>query len=385
MDKIKIAHIITQLELGGAQENTLYTATNLDPALYETYLVTGPGGLLDQDAKINLGQRLLFVPTLVRRLCPGKDLLSLIKIYRICRRYNFDIVHTHSSKAGILGRWAAKFAGVKVIIHTFHGFGFNDEQKFWTRWLFIWLERLTAGITSRLIVVSGENTKKALKLGIGHDQQYQVIHSGIKTAAYRVKVNITEEKNKLGIPPTAQVVGMVACFKPQKAPLDFVRMAALISKELPETRFLLVGDGELRPQIEKLSRELGLEKHLVLSGWRRDANVVLQLMDVVVLTSLWEGLPRVIVEAFVSRKPVVATPADGVKEIVKDGITGYLADFHQPGIMAEKVISLLKDPEAAQKLAAAAAALIQASGDFDIDEMVQEQSKLYLKILTKGV
>jgi glycosyltransferase involved in cell wall biosynthesis len=385
LDKIKIAHIITQLELGGAQENTLYTATNLDPALYETYLIAGSGGLLDQDARINLGERLLLVPTLVRQLCPGKDLLSLIKIYNICRRYHFDIVHTHSSKAGILGRWAARLAGVKVIVHTFHGFGFNDAQKFWTRWFFIRLEQITARFSSKLIVVSAENTKKALKLGIGHDRQYQVIHSGIKTAAYRVKVNSAAEKNKLGLPPDSRVVGMIACFKPQKAPLDFVRMAAEVSKELPETCFLMVGDGELRPQIEKLSRELGLEKRLILSGWRRDANIVLQIMDVVVLTSLWEGLPRVVVEAFVSRKPVVATPADGVKEVIKDGLTGYLAGFHQPGLMAEKVIYLLKNPAAATQMTAAAAALIQASGDFDIDEMVQEQSRLYLKILTTGV
>jgi hypothetical protein len=139
---LKIAHIITQLELGGAQENTLYTVTHLDPRSYECYLLTGQGGRLDGKAKQALGTRVYFVPSLIRSINPWKDMLALLAMYRICRKEKFDLVHTHSSKAGILGRWAAKLAGVKKIIHTYHGFGFNDFQKPWTRWFFIAVERL---------------------------------------------------------------------------------------------------------------------------------------------------------------------------------------------------------------------------------------------------
>ena len=376
MDKIKIAHIITQLELGGAQENTLYTVTHLDPQVYDTYLITGPGGLLDQEAAAKLGDRLIYIKSLARPVNPWQDLLSLIRLYGVCRRHRFDIVHTHSSKAGILGRWAAKFSGTRLIIHTFHGFGFNDFQKPWTRWFYIWLEKITARISAKLIVVSQENIRKAQSVRIGTPGQFQVIHSGIKVASYQnLDLDIPAEKKKFGLPPSDPLVGMVACFKPQKAPLDFIKIAKKVSEKMPTVKFILVGDGELRPDIEKLIKELSLENTVILTGWRRDVNVLIQLVDIVVLTSLWEGLPRVILEAFVSGKPVICTPADGVKEVIKEGETGILVDFHNVDTFAGNIIWLIENPAQAKKIALAARRVIQ--GSFDIDVMVQEQDCLY--------
>ena len=376
MDKIKIAHIITQLELGGAQENTLYTVTHLDPQVYDTYLITGPGGLLDQEAAAKLGDRLIYIKSLARPVNPWQDLLSLIRLYGVCRRHRFDIVHTHSSKAGILGRWAAKFSGTRLIIHTFHGFGFNDFQKPWTRWFYIWLEKITARISAKLIVVSQENIRKAQSVRIGTPGQFQVIHSGIKVASYQnLDLDIPAEKKKFGLPPSDPLVGMVACFKPQKAPLDFIKIAKKVSEKMPTVKFILVGDGELRPDIEKLIKELSLENTVILTGWRRDVNVLIQLVDIVVLTSLWEGLPRVILEAFVSGKPVICTPADGVKEVIKEGETGILVDFHNVDTFAGNIIWLIENPAQAKKIALAARRVIQ--GSFDIDVMVQEQDCFY--------
>ncbi|MDD5259627.1 MAG: glycosyltransferase family 4 protein [bacterium] len=376
MPKLKIAHIITQLELGGAQENTLYTVTHLDHRSYDCYLLAGKNGQLDNIAVRTLGAKAIFVPTLVRSIHPWKDLLALMAIYRVCRQEKFDLVHTHSSKAGILGRWAAKIAGVKKIIHTYHGFGFNDFQKPWTRFAFIWIERLTACITDTLILVSSENTKKALAAKIGKPGQYIVIHSGIKIKDYEsLTIDKAMEKKKIGLPPAAPVIGMVACFKPQKAPLDFVRIARLVVAKIPLAQFIMIGDGELRPEIERLIQKLSLSDNVKVLGWRSDIPVMLKIMDVCVLTSLWEGLPRVILEAFVSRVPVVATPADGSREVIEDGVTGFLAGFHNMPEFAVKIIACLEDPEKAGKVIENAWKKI--SGSFDIDIMVQDIAHIY--------
>lgn len=376
MAKIKVAHIITQLELGGAQRNTLYTVTHLDHRKYECYLVCGRGGILDAEAKQILGDKVLIVDSLVREISPVKDFLSFMTLYKICCQYNFDIVHTHSSKAGIIGRLAAYLAGIKKIIHTFHGFGFNDEQKWWTRSFFVFLEQLVAPVTKKLIVVSHENIKKALSHHIGRREQYVVIHSGIKVEDYEPgNIDVGKEKEALGIPAAAPVVGMVACFKLQKAPLDFVKIAAVVKKEIPGVRFLLVGDGEMRPEIERLRQELHVEKELLLPGWQNDIPKIISLFDVFVLTSLWEGLPRAVIEAFVAKKPVVVTPADGTKEVVGDKKTGFLVDFHDIAGFAEKIVFLLKNPAAAARVTEAARGVVQ--GSFHIDTMVKEIDELY--------
>ncbi len=152
MVKIKAAHIITSLELGGAQQNTLYTVEHLDKDKFDVTLICGSGGLLDEDAD-RTGVRVVFIPSLRRKIAPWFDIVAFLKLWEICKKENFTIVHTHSSKAGILGRWAARLAGVPVIIHTVHGWSFNDYQNPALRKFFIWLERLTANITTKIIAV----------------------------------------------------------------------------------------------------------------------------------------------------------------------------------------------------------------------------------------
>jgi len=376
LPKIKVAHIITQLEIGGAQENTLYTVTHLDPQVYDCFLISGKGGLLDEKAVSVLGSKAIFVSSLVRLVHPWKDLVCLFVIYRLCRKEKFDLVHTHSSKAGILGRWAAKLAGVKKIVHTFHGFGFNDFQKPWIKWVFIWAERITAVITSKMVVVSSENIKKALACKIGTPGKYIVIHSGIKVQDYlTLTIDKAIARKKIGLAENVPVVGMVACFKPQKAPLDFIRIAQLVKIKVPQVKFILVGDGNLRPAIEDLIKNLSLENTVLLLGWRDDVPALIKLMDVCVLTSLWEGLPRVILEAFVSGIPVVATPADGTREVIKDGLTGFLVEFHDLDSFAEKITACLEDPEKSKKVIENAAKLV--TGSFNIEIMVQEIAHLY--------
>ena len=376
MAKIKVAHIITMLELGGAQQNTIYTIEHLDRNKYEPILISGPGGILDQEVRNNPQIRCFFIPHLIRPISPLRDTLALISLYRLLKSEKVGLVHTHSSKAGILGRWAAYFAKVPKIMHTYHGFGFNDYQKWWVRKLVIWLERVTARVTDKLVAVSDENIKKGLANGVGEEGQYTVIHSGIRTKAFSEgSSDIDEKRREIGIEKNESVIGMIACFKPQKAPLNFIRLAERVCSIYPRAKFVLVGDGELRPKTEKLIAELNLKTRVVLTGWRRDISQLIHIFDVLVLTSLWEGLPRVFLEAWACGKPVVATNVDGAREAVIDGVNGFLVEPDDLNRMAERVVWLIRNREQAQKMGQEGQKTLYPA--FDIDCMLKDIERLY--------
>ncbi len=382
MSKIKVAHMITMLELGGAQENTLYTCGNLNKNEFDVILISGPGGILDR----KIGSiKTYFVKELIREICPLWDTIAFFKIYGILKKERPGIIHTHSSKAGIVGRWAAYFykitstaPGEVKIIHTFHGFGFHDFQNFIVKSIFVNVERITAKISDVLVAVAHDNITKGLKNGIGRKEQYIVIRSGIKLGDYGKENDSACVKKGLGI-RDEQTVGMIACFKKQKSPLDFVRTAKYVCDKKPGTKFLLVGDGVLRPKIESLIRELNLENNVILAGWRSDVPAMLKTFDVFILTSIFEGLPKVVVEAMASGIPVVATAVDGTKEIVRDGDTGFLVNPHENQKMAERILRLLDDAELRKSFSSRAVKYIQ---EFDIDLMVRQQEELYIKLLS---
>src|SRR2546426_2299655 len=221
------------LEMGGAQGNTLFTVANLDRNRFQVGLISGPGGILDDEARHIADIDLKFVPTLVRQVHPVKDLLALIALTKILRKEKPDIIHTHSSKAGIVGRFAAKAAGVPVVIHSIHGFGFNPYQKFFVRWLFIFLEKIMAKFTDVLIAVSGQNIKDGLRLGIGSEKLYTLIRSGVDIQKIRQAVNAADSKTvreELRISPGMKVILSAGPFKIQKDPVAFVECAARVSR-----------------------------------------------------------------------------------------------------------------------------------------------------------
>jgi len=376
MSKLKIAHIITQLELGGAQQNTMFTVSHLDRERFEPILITGTGGILDDDARKLKDVNVIFTDGLVRAIMPVLDIAALFRIYAALRRLKPDIVHTHSSKAGILGRWAAWLAGVPVIIHTFHGFGFHDFQNPLIKWAYVFAERLTGFITNKFIVVAEGNIDKAVSHGIGKKENYTVIHSGIDTQYYKTPFNDKASKrSELGLKDNAQVITTIGPFKPQKNLTDFFKAASIIAKQNPRATFLVIGDGNLRPQFEHQIKELGISDKVKLLGWRRDTKEILAITDAFVMTSLWEGLPRSILEAMCVGIPVVANDVDGVAEVVKEGITGYLTPPRQPDQTAARILELLSNPSLAKSMSAAAKESI--TKDFDINQMVTQQEELY--------
>ena len=311
---------------------------------------------------------------LERPINPLKDFLAFIEIYRFIRKNNIVIVHTHSSKAGILGRWAAKFAGVKKIIHTAHGWSFNDYQNFFFRNLFLWLERITGRITDKLIVVSEYDKQKGLARGIGKEDKYMLIRYGIKYEDFTGK-EMSPIKKELGIGQGDLLVGNISCFKPQKCLVDFIKLAFLLDKAVPQVKFLLVGDGRQRRRIEKLVDALSLRNKLILTGWRKDIPQLLAAMDVFVLTSLWEGLPICVLEAMASARPVVATDTGGIREIISEGRTGFLVPCRSMEEMSQKVAFLLKGPRLREEIGKNSQVYLK--GKFNWDQAIKAHYSLY--------
>lgn len=379
--RIKVAHIITRLELGGAQQNTLYCCEHHDRKKYDILLISGVGGFLDEKAKKIPDCKTFFLPELKHPIRPWWDLKALGRLTQILRDEQVDLVHTHSSKAGILGRWAAKRAGVPCVIHTVHGWGFHPGQFFLTRWAYQVLERWAASFTDVLIAVSDENRQAGLAAGIGHKEQYKVIHSGIDPKQYRLSfLQARRARAKLrtkGLP----AVLVLSNFKHQKSPLDVIEVADALRSKVPYVQFLWAGDGPLFTEVERQIKARGLERHFILLGWREDIAQLLAACDALLLTSIHEGLPRVVLQAMAGEKPVVATAVSGTPEAVKDGVTGFLHEPHDAAAMAESLSKILTDPRLGKKMGKAGRELLQ--GSFLIDEMLRQIEKTYEKALVK--
>ena len=372
--KIRVFFVITKLELGGAQKQLLALIRGLDRDRFIPFLYTAKSGMLIEQALKISGLKLQRSCFLKRPICLVKDFFALVDLYISIKRNRVDIVHTHSSKAGILGRLAARFAGVKVIMHTVHGWSFNDCQSLIKRKLFLWLEKIVASFTDALIVVSDYDKKKGLDNHIGKKYQYQLIRYGIDYLEFD-RAKGQNLKKELRIDPNNLLVGMIACFKPQKSPQDFVRLAYLVNQIIPNVKFLLVGDGILRRDIEKLIDKFKLQNNVILTGWRRDIPRILSAIDVFVLTSLWEGLPVSVLEAMVASKPVVATRTGGIAEIVFEGKTGFLVEPGNTKDMAEKLRILLKDGAMRDQMGRNARDSLDS--DFNLENMVSNTQDLY--------
>jgi glycosyltransferase involved in cell wall biosynthesis len=372
--------VITKLELGGAQKQLLSLITRLDKERFNIFLFTAQDGLLIKEASSITGLTIKKSRYLERPINPLKDLLALIEIYKFIKKNNIDIVHTHSSKAGILGRFVARLAKVKFIIHTVHGWSFNDYQPLFMRSVFIGLERLSARFTHKLIVVSYYDRKKGLKNRIAREDKYRLIRYGIE---YTEFISGDQKiKEEFGINSTDLIVGMISCFKPQKSPQDFIKLSFLVNRILPNVKFLLVGDGILRNQVKKLINKFQLQNKVILTGWRRDIPRILSAIDVFVLTSLWEGLPISVLEAIAFSKPVVATNTGGIEEIVVEGKNGFLVQPRDIKSLSERLTVLLRNESLRKDMGQNAKGLFDFN--FSVENMVQNNQDLYENLIRKG-
>ncbi len=382
MRKPVVFHIITKLELGGAQRVTLETLAQIDRDKYEVGLISGSEGELVEEALSLEGCRVHFLKTLKHPIRPLSDIRALFNIRKILRKENADIVHTHSSKAGIIGRWAAFFARVPVIVHSVHGWSFNDYQSGLKRSLYKFLEKITSRVTHHYFIESRQHIKKGIDSGIIRDENYSGLYPGIDFSEFdRVR-----RAKKVPLPPGLPngrrkgdgLVTMIACFKPQKSPVDFVRAAELVFERRPGTRFLMVGDGRLRSEIEFEIAELNLGDKIILTGWRKDIPALMYHSDVIVLTSLWEGMPTVIPMAMRMKKPVVANRIDGCAELINHEVNGLLSEPGNVESISANVLRLLVDKKLAYELSHNA---YKNTAAFEIANTTAAQEMVYEKLL----
>lgn len=379
MVRIKVLLIITLSELGGAQKVVYHIASGLSPEQFEITVACAPGGelvhwLRDQTRKIQV----LEIPELQRNVSPLNDLKAFWKLYSLMRKKGFDIVHCHSSKAGILGRLAAWLAGVPKILFTVHGWGINEYQSWPVRFFYTWAERLAGAVSSKVVCVSESDFFKGQNLRLVANDKLSVIYNGVpepqrKEGALRRELNIKKEDI---------IIGTVARLAPQKDPLFLLEAAGRMIKYSGsgpgEGRlyFVLIGDGPLRAKCEEFVNSKGLNGRVFLLGAREEAAELVQDFDVFVLFSRWEGLPLTIIEAMLAGVPVVANAVGGVGELVEHQKTGYLINKLDVNEAEKALWDLVFDRD--KRLSMGEAGQQRAVQLFDIHEMVEKYRELYL-------
>jgi glycosyltransferase involved in cell wall biosynthesis len=376
----RVLHLITRLELGGAQQNTLYCVGHHDRDRFDVELIAGRGSRLDDEARAIPDAKVQLVPWLKHAISPPLDLLAVLKLRNYFRRAEIDLVHTHSSKAGILGRLAAKLASVPAVVHTVHGWSFNATQSVARRKLYTSFERMVAPMTDRILVVAAHHIDVGLRAGIGRSSQYEVVRSGIDRELYRAPTKPRDVlRRELGYGSGDFVVGTIANMKPQKAPVDFAATAATAYALNPSMRFFFAGDGEQMPDVRRRVEADGLQGAVKLLGWRDDVPDLLHVMDAFLLTSRFEGLPRAVLQAMAAGRPVVATEVDGTPEVVETGVTGLLARSGDTAALAAHLDRLARDSTLRTALTEKARARL--GEEFDISRMVANLDRLYTDLL----
>lgn len=287
-----------------------------------------------------------------------------------------DIVHTHSSKAGFLGRLAARLERVPAVIHTVHGWSFHDYMPRRQREVFTNVERLAARWTDRIVTVSELDRAKGLAAKIGSLEKYAVIHELNDLQPFLDTDDApAASRARLGLPPDAPVIGTVGRLSDQKDPTTFVHSAAGVCAEVPKARFVMVGHGPLRGPVERLIADLGLRDRFLLTGVRTDIPAILRAFDVFLLTSLWEGMPLVIPQAMACRVPVVASTADGNRELIRDGHNGLLVPPSSPGHFADAVVRLLHEQDLRDRIVDHGT---RTAHDFTLARTIPQLETLYL-------
>jgi len=381
---LKIIHVITRLIVGGAQENTIATVLGLrqkpgiDVALVSGPTI-GPEGSLEPEVQ-KIPGLLTVIPPLVRPVHPLNDAIALRRLEKIFREQKPDIVHTHSGKAGILGRLAAKRAGVPVVIHTIHGPSFGNFQNPLANLVFRAAERKAARCTDHFVVVADAMKDQYLAAGIGRPEQYTKIFSGFPLAPFVDAKNDPDLRRQLGIAPDDFVIGKIARLFKLKGHDDLFAIASGLVRLHPKTKFLLVGDGEWRQRFECLARTLGLEKKFIFTGLVPPAEVpkYVGIMDALVHLSLREGLPRALPQALAAGKPVVAYDCDGAREACLEGQTGFLLPAGDLAGLQNRLAQLATDPPFRQRLGQAGQRFVKEN--FAVEKMVDAIYTLYQKL-----
>ena len=353
--KMKICHVITRMIVGGAQENTLLTVKGHIEKGHEVVLVTGfsPGREGELLKNVEMPSfPIVEIPEMVREISPFKDLKALSRLREYFKREKFDVVHTHSSKAGIIGRIAARQAGVPVIVHTVHGQAFHAYEKPLKKRLYIAAEWLAAKYCDKIYAVAQAMIDQCVEAKVAPREKYMVVYSGMDTAAFANARRDPELRKNLGIPENAKVVATVARLFPMKGYEEMLPAAARLAEEFPDLHFLPVGDGPMFDELQKQIAELGLTERFRFAGLVPPHKVCdyIAQADLLWHLSLHEGLPRAVVQALAVGIPAIGYKLDGTPEVVLNGETGFVTAPQDVDAVVKHSSELLSDAELRQKM-----------------------------------
>ena len=390
---MRVTHIITRLVIGGAQENTLATIRGLRAKTgVEVKLISGPTigpeGSLENEARKIFGNQpsdFTVVPELVRPVHPLKDFVALRKLEKILRVQQPDIVHTHSGKAGILGRLAAKRAGVPVIIHHIHGPSFGNFQGAAANFIFTAVEKCAARVTNHFFCSAGAMTKLYLAAGIGRPEMFTRIFSGFDLEPFLNATNNLELRKQLGLDETHFVIGKIGRLFKLKGHADLITAFAKILPQVPHARLLFVGDGALRGEIEKQARELNVRDKIIFTGLVAPNEVAryVGIMDCLAHLSYREALSRALPQALAAGKPVIAYDFDGADEICLDNETGFIVRTGDTDAAAQILLQLANDSALQKYFGERGQQFVREN--FSVEKMVADQYAVYLKLLNGGL
>ncbi|NOX60882.1 MAG: glycosyltransferase family 4 protein [Chloroflexi bacterium] len=379
---IRVAHIITRFHGAGGAKNTLFTCAGLDKNRYEVDLVVGRSA--DRWRAEGAGVNWVQIDSMVRAIHPLQDARSANALLRLIRERRYHIVHTHLAKAGMLGRWAARRAGTPIIIHTVHGATFSPAQSRLSNALYLMLERRAAKWTDVMISVGDDLRRRYLAAGVGRPEQYVIIHSGMDLSAFLQAGREKAARGRLiraelGLSEQDFVAGYVAALEWRKGHHHIVEAARRLRPRYPQLHFLFVGEGFDRPRIEALVNEAGLGDRIHFTGYRTDVADVMAAFDVKLFASNREGLPQVLVQAAAVGLPVIAFEAEGVCELVHDGVNGYHLAYGDVNGMVERLEHFILHPEQAAAMGARGPALVD--DRWQIATMQRKTIELYETLL----
>jgi glycosyltransferase involved in cell wall biosynthesis len=365
----KILQLITHLEAGGAQETVVLLVEGLCQRGYDVTVGSHLGGPVEQRLQL-AGAPLVHVPHMVRPVSPVDDTRAYRELGRLFVEGEYDVVHTHSSKAGVLGRLAARRAKVPAIVHTSHGLPINPDMSTIERRVLLAAERTAARSSDRIVAVSNATADELIELRLARREQIAVIPSGIDIDRFRNAPSREEARRAFGIPIDGLVVGWVGRHFPQKRPDLVLRVARRVVRQVPEAHLLMVGDG---PSFGEALASTAHEERIHVVGFREDVETAYAAMDVFLLASAWEGLPRTVLEAGATGVPVVATDVSGVSEVVRDRRTGRLCSPDDVDALARGVLWVLDDDARRNELGIAIASLVgtRYSNDHTVDASIE--------------
>lgn len=378
MGKIKILHV-TSTATGGSAFSILMLARHIDRNVFEISVAVPPDGPFYCDM-VKTGAR-VYPLTISRHPLRYCNIKGFFQIRKILRDEKFDIVHTHTSVGGFLGRIAAKLERISIVIWSTHGWAYNYPRGTWlNRRIFLALEKFLDYFTDHYLAVCEKMKNVGIKMNIGIEGKYTVIHYGIETWKYHINERNTI-RMELGLSNGSVVVGMAGRFEQQKGIDLFLQAAQVVKRRFPHVKFLVVGDGPLKKEMEEQTLTLGLTKDIIFTGWKTNVADYIGVMDIFCIPSRWEALPLVLLEAMALGKPVVATNVGGIQEALEDGKTGILIPPFNSGALANAIMSLVSNRETAQMMGKAGTQRVQQV--FSIKQMIINYERLCIYLFEK--